>query len=207
MRARDWAKSRHNVRKSHSFAWRGAAWRGVGNILCIHQIKIEMENIRGITTTITTNDQTYFLSICMFFFVLWVSPKFLHFVIISFENMTYLHVYKHEFGKGRFLSWNITHIYISILNRWYEIFWPYNKSTQNKIKPHSHTHQCSEIKKKKWWMCCNKTRNDRNVNVEQNTRKLVCGSFFLFCSFIWGVINCICYTQNWKYECIYYSQK
>lgn len=193
MRARE---SRHNVRKSYSFAWRcavrcdamlccvwsGVEWHGVSNILYIYQIQIEMENIWGITATHHhQRPSSCFLFLCMCFFP--ASLTLRHFVIISFENMTYLYVYKHEFGKGRFLSLACyIHICISILNRWHAIFWPY-KTYRHKTKL-NHTHTLTPTpalwnNEKNWWMCCNQTCNDRNANVEQNTRKLVYGHLFL----------------------------
>lgn len=92
--------------------WSGVEWHGVSNILYIYQIQIEMENIWGITATHHhQRPSSCFLFLCMCFFP--ASLTLRHFVIISFENMTYLYVYKHEFGKGRFLSWHVTYTFAS----------------------------------------------------------------------------------------------
>lgn len=103
-----------------AFVW--MAWV----IFCVFtKFQIELENIRSSTITNPSPRTTKLifssfvrLFVCSFF----MFPILFHIVIISFENMTYLYVDKHEFGKRRFLSWHITNISTSAYwNRWYEI--------------------------------------------------------------------------------------
>lgn len=169
----------------------GMAWRGVGDILYIYQIQIEMENIRGITA----NHPVF-------------SP-FMHvFFLDTSHSTTLLSSHLKIWRIYMFINMNLEKgdFYLGMLHTFTSAYWidgmkffghiTYRHKTKLK-QTLAHTHHDSETKRKKWWMCCNQTCNGRHANVQQNTRKLVHGVLFLwFYSFVWGIINWTVCAQN-----------